>query len=110
MLESTSNTPTTDPVFRSPLDTMTASEARPHLQFCRGEDDLTAHPGGEADATEVRVWAGELCLAAVTLDAGGWSYAGGDCGHRILEEDMHARFPDWRAALCALTGLALPPE
>lgn len=110
MLDSTPNPSTAQQVSRSPVPVVSATEEGLRLQFCRGGDDLTAHPGGDTDATEIRVWDGELCLAAVIRDCGGWGYAGGDCGHLIPDEHLHARFADWRQALHALTGLTLPPQ
>ncbi|WP_043736956.1 hypothetical protein [Nocardia asiatica] len=110
MPDRTPNPLTVDPASRSPVDAVAAAGAGLRLQFCRGDDDLTAHPAADTDATEVRLWGGELVLAAVTHDPAEWAYAGGDCGHRIPDEHLHARFSDWRHALHALTGITIPPE
>ncbi|MET7772044.1 hypothetical protein [Nocardia sp. NPDC005366] len=110
MLHSTPNPPTAQPVSPSSVHAVSVSDAGLRLQFCRGDNDLTAHPGSAIDATEIRVWNDEVCLAAVTHDASGWGYSAGDGGHRIPDEHLHARFADWREALHTLTGLTLPPE
>ncbi|MGW4325910.1 hypothetical protein ACWEKR_08480 [Nocardia sp. NPDC004573] len=72
MLDPTPNPSTAEPVSRSTVPTVATAGAGLRLQFCRGDDDLTADPAGETDASEVRVWDGELCLAAVTHDCDGW--------------------------------------
>ncbi|MFD6104200.1 hypothetical protein ACFWFQ_16205 [Nocardia salmonicida] len=110
MLDSTPNPSTAQPVSRSPVPAESTADAGLRLQFCRGDDDLSAHPGAATDSTEVRVWDGQLCLAAVIHEGGGWGYAGGDCGHLIPDEHLLARFADWRQALHALTGLTLPSQ
>ncbi|MGY1947624.1 hypothetical protein [Nocardia asiatica] len=110
MLDPTPNPSTAHPISRSPGHADSTAGAALRLQFCDGDDDLTAHPAGDTDASEVRVWDGEVCLAAVTHDSGGWGYAGGDCGHRIPGEHLNARFSDWRQALHALIGITIAPE
>ncbi|WP_157183979.1 hypothetical protein [Nocardia takedensis] len=99
--------PSTPDTVPSPVCPDAPAEAVLRVQFCRGEDDLTAHPGGESEASEVRLWDGELCLAAIVRDRDGWRYGAADCGHRIADEQVHARYGDWREALHALTGIAV---
>ncbi|WP_216917422.1 hypothetical protein [Nocardia noduli] len=109
MLDSTPNPSITAPISSSSIHAISASDTDLRLQFCRGDADLTAHPGSDTPATEVRLWDHDVCLAAVTHDTDGWAYAGGDHGHRITDEHLHARFADWHEALHTLTGLTLPP-
>ncbi|MGS2807753.1 MULTISPECIES: hypothetical protein [Nocardia] len=112
MPDPTSNPSTSDLVPHSPAPDPADVESRAglRLQFCHGDDDLTAHPAADGDVSEVRLWDGEVCLIAVTRDHVGWGYSAGDVGHRIPDEHLHARFADWHQAVHTLTGFAVTPE
>jgi hypothetical protein len=69
------------------------------LQFCHGEDDITADFHAETDATEVRVWdAGDLVCVAVAIYEGKWKYQASDYG-ADPEWDIDRGFGSWREAL-----------
>ena len=70
------------------------------LQFCCGDDDITADFHAETDATEVRVWDTEgLVLVAVGLfDDGSWRYEASDYG--LADDwDLDQKFSSWQDAI-----------
>jgi hypothetical protein len=71
------------------------------IQFCRGDNDITADIYAADDADEVRVWRDDDVLLAVSRDtSGSWSYAASDLGPNP-DWDIDRTFPTWQDALTA---------
>lgn len=70
------------------------------LQFCCGDQDITAEFHRETDATEVRVWddEGGVIVAVHETSNGGWKYEASDYGPDE-SWDLDREFASWADAL-----------